>query len=176
MQDNTTNGKGDQMAMVKSGDKVLFNYRGTLEDGTVFDSTYETDCSDDCSDGECDTEGCGCDHDGGPLALVLGAGGFFPQVEEALIGMTPGEKKQVVIPAEEAFGEYDESKVFQVPTSDLPDDFDAEEGDELILTGEDDEEIGVLVLEKTAEGITFDANHPLAGEDLTFDLELMEIL
>ncbi|HZV82549.1 MAG TPA: peptidylprolyl isomerase, partial [Geobacteraceae bacterium] len=62
-----------------------------------------------------------------------------------------------------------------VPLSDLPEDFDAEEGDELILSGEDDEEIGVCVIEKTDAEITFDANHPLAGKDLIFDVELVSI-
>jgi len=165
------------MSKAKKGDSVLFNYTGTLEDGTVFDSTFEDDCSsDDCSSGECDTDDCGCGHETGPMKIVLGADEFFPQIEEALVGMSTGEKKKIVIPAAEAFGEYDDSKLFSVPVADLPEDFDAEEGDELILSGEDDEEMGVTVVEKTAAEITFDANHPLAGNDLTFELELVEIL
>jgi len=165
------------MSKAKKGDSVLFNYTGTLEDGTVFDSTFEDDCSsDDCSSGACDTEDCGCGHETGPMKIVLGADEFFPQIEEALVGMATGEKKKIVIPAAEAFGEYDDTKLFSVPVADLPEDFEAEEGDELILSGEDDEEMGVTVVEKTAEEITFDANHPLAGNDLTFDLELVEIL
>lgn len=165
------------MAKVKNGDTVLFNYTGKLEDGTVFDSTYESDCSDDgCESGECSTDDCGCDHETGPMQIVIGSGEFFPLVEEALIGMAAGEKKTMIVPADDAFGEFDETRVFTVPLSDLPEDFDAEEGDELILSGEDDEEIGVCVIEKTAEAITFDANHPLAGKDLTFELELVEIV
>jgi len=165
------------MSKAKKGDSVLFNYTGTLEDGTVFDSTYEDDCSsDDCSSGACDTDDCGCGHETGPMKIVLGADEFFPQIEEALVGMSTGEKKKIVIPAAAAFGEYDDSKLFTVPVADLPEDFDAEEGDELILSGEDDEEMGVTVVEKTAKEITFDANHPLAGNDLTFELELVEIL
>jgi peptidylprolyl isomerase len=166
-----------QMSKAKKGDSVLFNYTGTLEDGTVFDSTFEDDCSsDDCSSGECSTDDCGCGHETGPMKIVLGSQEFFPQIEEALIGMGKGEKKSIVIPAAEAFGEYDDTKLFSVPVADLPEDFEAEEGDELILSGEDDEEIGVTVVEKTAGEITFDANHPLAGNDLTFELELVEIL
>jgi peptidylprolyl isomerase len=165
------------MSKAKKGDSVLFNYTGTLEDGTVFDSTFEDDCSsDDCSSDECHTDDCGCGHETGPMKIVLGSGEFFPAIEEALEGMGKGEKKTIVIPAAEAFGEYDDTKLFTVPVADLPEDFEAEEGDELILSGEDDEEMGVTVVEKTDAEITFDANHPLAGNDLTFELELMEIL
>ena len=165
------------MSTAKKGDSVLLNYTGTLEDGTIFDSTFEADCSsEDCSDGECSTDDCGCDHETGPMKFVIGSGEFFPQIEEALVGMSKGEKKSVVVPSAEAFGDFDDSKVFTVPVADLPEDFDGEVGDELILSGEDDEEMGVTVVEKTAEEITFDANHPLAGNDLTFELELVEIL
>lgn len=165
------------MLKAKKGDSVLFNYIGTLEDGTVFDSTFEDDCSsDECSDGECNTDDCGCGHETGPMKIVLGAEEFFPAIEEALEGMSKGEKKTIVIPAAKAFGEHDDTKLFTVPVADLPEDFAAEEGDELILSGEDDEEMGVTVVEKTAEEITFDANHPLAGNDLTFELELVDIL
>jgi len=164
------------MSKAKKGDSVLFNYTGTLEDGTVFDSTFEDDCSsDDCSSDECHDDDCGCGHETGSMKIVLGSGEFFPAIEEALEGMGKGEKKTIVIPAAEAFGEYDDTKLFTVPVGDLPEDFEAEEGDELILSGEDDEEMGVTVVEKTATEITFDANHPLAGNDLTFELELMEI-
>lgn len=165
------------MKKTKSGDKVLFNYVGKLEDGTVFDSTFESDCSDDdCSSDECSDDDCGCGHASGPMELVIGGGEFFPAVEAALTDMVPGEKKSIVIPAAEAFGEFDADRVFTVAASDLPEDFDAVVGDELILSGDDDEELGVTVVEITAEEITFDANHPLAGQDLTFELELVEIL
>jgi peptidylprolyl isomerase len=165
------------MGMAKNGDKVLFNYVGKLEDGTIFDSTFESDCSDDdCSSDACSTDDCGCGHASGPMELVIGSGEFFPGVEEALAAMSTGETKSIVIPAAEAFGEFDSEKLFTVPVTDLPEDFDAQVGDELILSGEDDEELGVTVVEITAEEITFDANHPLAGQDLTFELELLNIL
>jgi len=165
------------MGKIKNGDKVLFNYVGKLEDGTIFDSTFESDCSDDdCSDDDCSTDDCGCGHATGPMELVIGSGEFFPAVEEALAAMSAGEKRSVVIPAAEAFGEFDAEKLFTVPVSDLPEDFDAQVGDELILSGDDDEELGVTVVEMTAEEITFDANHPLAGQNLTFELELISIL
>jgi peptidylprolyl isomerase len=166
------------MAQAQKGDKVTFNYTGKLEDGTVFDSTLESDCTpDECDDDNCGTDDCGCGgHETGPIELSIGSGEFFPQIEEALVGMAPGDKKTVVVPTADAFGEYDETKVFTVPRSDLPADMAPEVGDELLLTGEDDEELAVGVAEVTEESITFDANHPLAGEDLTFDIELVAIL
>lgn len=172
--------KGTTMAQAQKGDKVTINYTGTLEDGTVFDSTFESDCDhgdcdhDGCDSDECSTDDCGCES--GPMELTIGSVEMFPQIDDALIGMAPGEKKKIVIAAEDAFGEYDEEKVFTVPREDLPEDLDPEVGEELILTNEDDEELGVVVTRVNEEGVTFDANHPLAGEDLTFEIELLEIL
>jgi peptidylprolyl isomerase len=170
------------MALAKSGDKVKIDYTGKLEDGTVFDSTLEGQCdpdecdSDDCGD-DCGDDECGCGgHESGPMELTIGEGELFSQVDEALIGMAPGDIKSVVIPAGDAFGEYDKDKVFTVPRSDLPEDLQPEVGDELVLTNEDDEELGVQVVETTADSVTFDSNHPLAGEDLTFEVTLLEIL
>lgn len=170
------------MAQAKSGDKVKIDYTGTLEDGSIFDSTLEEECnpegcdSDDCGD-DCGDDDCGCGgHESGPMELTIGEGELFTQVDEALIGMAPGEKKSVIIPAVDAFGEYDTDKVFTVPRSDLPEDLQPEVGDELVLTNEDDEDLGVQVVEITEEEVTFDSNHPLAGEDLTFTITLLEIL
>jgi peptidylprolyl isomerase len=159
------------MAQAKKGDRVAINFTGTLEDGTVFDTTF---ADDDCSSDECGTDDCGCET--GPMELIIGEEEFFPLVEEALIGMAPGEKKTVVIPSEEAFGEYDEEQVFSIKRSEVPDHIHPEEGQELELTGEDDESVIVTVVEVTGEEITLDANHPLAGEDLSFEVELVEIL
>jgi peptidylprolyl isomerase len=170
------------MAQAKSGDKVRIDYTGKLEDGTVFDSTIEGECppdecdSDDCGD-DCVDDDCGCgSHESGPMELTIGEGELFPQVDEALIGMAPGDRKSVVIPAVDAFGEYDKDKVFTVPRSDLPEDLQPEVGDELVLTNEDDEDLGVQVVEVAEASVTFDSNHPLAGEDLTFEVTLLEIL
>ncbi len=171
------------MAQAKNGDKVKINYIGSLEDGTVFDSTLEdSECetegceSDDCGTDDCDCgDDCGCGETG-PMEMTIGAGEFFPQIEEALIGMVAGEKKSVVIPAKDAFGEYDTEKVFNVPRSDMPEDLKPEVGDELTLSNDDDEEIDVTVVEVNDDSVTFDTNHPLAGEDLTFEIELLEIL
>lgn len=161
------------MATAKQGDKVRINFIGTLEDGTVFDTTIqETEC--------CEDENCGCDDDcgceTGPMELTIGNEDFFPQIEEALVGMAPGEKKTVVIPAEDAFGEYDEDEVFAISREQLTGDIVPEVGMELELTGDDDEPVEVTVVEVTEETVVVDANHPLAGEDITYEIELLEIL
>lgn len=154
------------MAQARKGDTVKINYTGMLEDGTVFDSTHEQ--------GECDSGDCGCG--GGPKQLTLGEGEFLTPLEDALVGMAVGETKKVIIPAEDAFGEYDLEKVFSVPRSDLPEDLKPEIDDEIVLVNEEEEELAVIVVEVNDEEITFDANHPLAGEDVTFEMELVEIL
>ncbi|MBJ6726128.1 FKBP-type peptidyl-prolyl cis-trans isomerase [Geomesophilobacter sediminis] len=160
------------MATAKKGDKVRINYTGTLEDGSVFDTTDGHDHGDCCDDG-CEDD-CGCEH--GPLEFTIGEEEFFPQIEEALIGMAPGESKTVVIPAEDAFGEYDEEEVFTILRSQLTGDLVPEVGMELELTGEDDEPVEVTVVEVNEDSITVDANHPLAGEDITYTFELVEIV
>jgi peptidylprolyl isomerase len=167
------------MATAKKGDKVRINYTGTLEDGSVFDTTIKESgcCEDDdcgCDDEGCEDDGCGCES--GPMELTIGEEDFFAQVEEALIGMAPGEKKTVTIPAEDAFGEYDEEEVFSISREQLTGDIVPEVGMELELTGDDDEPVEVTVVEVTEETLTVDANHPLAGEDITYEIELLEIL
>ena len=168
------------MTQAKQGDKVKIDYTGKLEDGSVFDSTLESECEpDDCGcedDGDCGDDDCGCGCETGPMVLTIGCGELFPLIDEALVGMAPGDMKTVVIPAADAFGEYDKERVFTVPRGDLPDDLDPVAGDELVLANEDEEELGVMVIEANAESVTFDANHPLAGENLTFEVSLLEIL
>src|SRR6185369_13905555 len=111
------------MAQAKQGDNVKINYIGTLEDGTVFDSTLEEECdNDECGPDGCDDDDCGCGCESGPMDLTIGAGELFSQIDEALVGMAPGEKKTVVILAADAFGEFDQEKVFTVPRGDLPED------------------------------------------------------
>ena len=167
------------MAQAEKGNTVTINFTGSLDDGTVFDSTLEDAecCEDECCDDGCeDDEECGCGgHESGPMTFVLGEEILFPQIDAAIVGMAPGEKKTVKIAAADAFGEYDKEKVFTVPRSDLPEDLIPEVGDELSLSNEDDEELEVVVLETTEDQVTFDANHPLAGEDVTFEIELVSI-
>lgn len=166
------------MAQAKQGDKVRIDLVGTLDDGTVFQSTLDSDeCDDDdcgCDDAHAADEGCGCAS--GPIDVQLGSGDIFPQIEEALIGMAPGETRSVTIAAADAFGEYDDDNLVTIPRTQLPDDLRPEVGEELVLTGDDDEHFGVTVVEVNAESVTFDSNHPLAGEDLTFEITLREIV
>lgn len=156
------------MKQVKHGDRVKFNFNGTLEDGTVFDSTLESDA--------CEDDGCGCGGAGGPMELEIGAEQFFPQIEAALVGMSPGDKKTLTIAADDAFGEYDEEMVSVVPRGQFPADINPAVGDDFELVNDDGESMVVTVIEVDDAEVTLDANHPLAGEDLTFELELVEIL
>lgn len=171
------------MAQAKQGDKVRIDLVGTLDDGTIFQSTLDSvecddqECADDscgCGDDHGADEGCGCAS--GPLDVQIGAEEIFPQIEQALLGMTPGETRTVTIAAADAFGAYDEENVVTIPRNQLPADLAPEVGEELVLSGDDDEQFGVTVVEVNAESITFDSNHPLAGEDLTFAITLREIL
>lgn len=153
---------------VQPGDRVKINFNGTLEDGTLFDSTYENDT--------CEDESCGCGSEGGPMELEVGAEEFFPQIEEALVGMSPGDKKTLTIIAADAFGEYDAEMVSTIPRSQFPDDINPVVGDDLELVNDDGEGMVVSVIEVGDVEVTLDANHPLAGENLTFEVELVEIL
>jgi len=156
-----------EVLQAKHGDRGRGDDTGTREDGTVFDSTHEHE--------ECGSEECGCEG-GGPRELTIGAGEFLAPLEDALVGMAVGETKKVIIPADDAFGEYDLEKVFTIPRSDLPEDLKPEVDDEIVLVNEEEEELAVMVVEVNDDEITFDSNHPLAGEDVTFELELVEIL
>jgi peptidylprolyl isomerase len=167
---------------VKPGDRVKINFNGTLEDGTLFDTTYPTgaceddDCGCDDDGGGCEDEDCGCGRESGPMELEVGAEDFFPRLEEALIGMSPGDKKTLTILAEDAFGEYDAEMISTVPLSQFPDELKPMIGDDLELVNDDDEGMVVTVIDIDDVEVTLDANHPLAGEDLTFEVELVEIL
>ena len=137
----------------KNGDTVLVHYTGTLADGTEFDSS----------------------RDGEPLESVLGQQMLIPGFENALIGMEEGERKTVTIPPEDAYGEPIEDLVLTLPRSEVPPHITAEIGTMVRLTAEDDQEIDAIIVDVTDENIVLDANHPLAGEALTFELELISI-
>lgn len=153
------------MAKAKKGDWVSIAFTATLQDGSLFDTTRDEDnCG--CGDDECET---------GPMELRIGDYEFFPSVEDALVGMSPGEKKRVFIPAAEAFGEYEAEKVFTVDRDWLPDDLVPEIGLELELEDEEGEPELVKIIEINGDSLTLDANHPLIGQDLTYDIELVSI-
>ena len=137
----------------KNGDTVLVHYTGTLADGTVFDSS----------------------RDGDPLESVLGQQMLIPGFENALLGMKEGDRKTVTIPPEDAYGEHLEELVLTLPHSEVPAHMKPETGMLVQLALDDDQEFEATVTDVTDENIVLDANHPLAGESLTFDLELVAI-
>lgn len=137
---------------IKNGDTVRVHYTGTLSDGTEFDSSTGSD----------------------PLEFVMGSGSLIPGFEAALEGKAVGDTFSVTISAAEAYGEHAEELVFTVPVSSLPEQMAYEPGLALQLAT-DQGEMDVMVTDVTDEIITLDANHPLAGEDLTFALEVVAI-
>lgn len=157
------------MAQAKKKDKVLIHFIGKLADGTLIDSTYPQHEGDACND-----QDCGGEH--GPMELVVGEGEMYVPLEAALVGMQVGEKKPVIIAPEDAFGAYDAENIFSVERSELPADITPEVGLPLEVVGEDDEEYMVTIIEVTDTEIRLDLNHPLAGKDLTYEVELVEIL
>ncbi|MDX2480279.1 MAG: FKBP-type peptidyl-prolyl cis-trans isomerase [Desulfuromusa sp.] len=156
------------MIQAKEADKVTINFIGKLADGTVIDTTYADSDEEPCNDDN-------CSHEHGPMELTIGEGDFHNPIEAALIGMQIGEKKCVVIAPDDAFGEYDPENVFSILRSEFADDITPEVGLELEVTGDDDEIYMVTIVKLTDEEIELDANHPLAGEELTYDVELVEI-
>jgi len=149
------------MSQAKKGDKVKVHYTGRLEEGEVFDSS------------ECREDECGCES--GPLEFTIGEGNVIPGFEQAIIGMSPGETKTVVIPVDQAYGERVEEMVAVVDREDIPADLALEVGNQLEVTQEDGHAFPVVIMEVTDSTVTLDGNHPLAGRELTFDLRLVEI-
>ena len=141
------------MATAKSGDTVHVHYTGSLSDGTVFDSSRERD----------------------PLTFTVGAGQVIPGFNSAVEGMNVGDSSTVTIPAAEAYGEYRDDFVINVKPSDIPEEITPEVGMDLQLHQQDGGAIPVKITAVTEEQITLDANHPLAGKDLTFEIELVEL-
>jgi peptidylprolyl isomerase len=141
------------MAEVKQGDKVRVHYKGTLKDGSEFDSSTGND----------------------PIEFTVGEGRVIPGFEKAVVGMTAGESKTVTIPVDEAYGQSRDEFIMTVERNTIPPDFDPVVGDDLVLEQED-REIHVRVIDVTEELVTLDANHPLVGEDLNFEIELVEVV
>lgn len=141
-------------AQAKDGDTVKVNYTGMLADGTVFDTSEGRE----------------------PLEFTLGQGQLLPGFEKTVIGMKAGESKTVNIPADEAYGPYRDDLVLVMGRDQLPEDLDPEVGQQLQATQPDGSTIVVTVTAVTETTVTVDANHPLAGKDLTFKIELVEIV
>ncbi len=141
------------MSKVKAEDLVRVHYTGKLSDGQVFDSSLERE----------------------PLEVKLGQGSLIPGFEKGLLDMEPKEKKTIVIAKEDAYGEKRQELFQSVKISDLPKDLEPEVNMALMATNADGTEKQLRVAEVNENEIVVDANHPLAGEDLTFELELVEI-
>ena len=142
------------MKTAKTGDTVQVHYKGTFTNGIQFDSSEGRE----------------------PLEFQLGAGMVIQGFDDAVTGMGIGEKKQVLLPAAEAYGEADPNLLFTFPRTDLPQDMEIQLGDLLNMHSDGNgQEVQVVVTELTDETITVDANHEMSGKDLVFDLELVAI-
>ena len=139
------------MRIAKHNDKVKVHYTGKLTDGTVFDSSFERE----------------------PLQVEIGAGDLIVGFENALLGMKEGEKKEVHLQPQEAYGEHLKDLVKVVDRKYFPKDLVPQEGMQLQL-GEKEEMTLVTLAKVTPEHITLDANHPLAGKTLTFEIQLVQ--
>lgn len=140
------------MTAVKNGDRVRIHYTGKLSDGTEFDSSRGRQ----------------------PLEFEVGAGQIISGLDNEVNGMAVGDSSTVTVPAAEAYGPRDEALVHELPRSSLPDDIEPEPGLQLEAQAPDGRRIGLTVTDVKADAVTVDANHPLAGEDLTFDIEVVE--
>jgi peptidylprolyl isomerase len=142
------------MIQAKSGDIVKIHYTGKFDDGTEFATSINDD----------------------PLQFTIGEGQVIPGLEQAVTGMSPGEAKTAEILAEQAYGPYQEDKVVKVSRDQFPPHLKLEIGTVLRMRKAGGEKIRRIVTTVSETSVTLDANHPLAGEDLTFDLELIEIV
>lgn len=129
------------------------HYTGKLPDGNVFDSSVNRE----------------------PLEFTIGSGNMIPGFEQAVEGMNIGEKKTAEIPSEQAYGEKREDMVISVPRENVPGDIQPEVGQQLAVQQQEGQQVPVTVTEVTDEKVVLDANHPLAGKDLVFEIELVEV-
>ena len=141
------------MTQAKKGDTIKIHYTGRLQDGSEFDSSSGKE----------------------PLQFSIGSGQVIPGFDEVVTGMKVGEKKTAEIPCAKAYGDRDPSMVMVVDRKHVPPEINPEVGQRLEVGGPDGELVIVNVVDVNDENITLDANPPLAGEDLTFDIELVEI-
>lgn len=142
------------MTQAKPGDTVRVHYTGSLTDGTKFDSSEGRE----------------------PLEFTLGSGQIIPGLDNAIPGMAAGDSKTVTVAPEDAYGAHDASRVQTVGRDAIPDHIPTEPGTQLQVQSPDGQTIPVVVTEASETEVTLDANHPLAGRELVFDLELVEIV
>ncbi len=136
-----------------AGDTLRLHYKGTFEDGTVFDSSEGRD----------------------PLEFTLGSGQIIPGLDQGVTGMEVGEERSVTVAPAEGYGERDEKLVQAVPRETIPDHIPTEPGTQLQMQTPQGQQIPVVVTGVTEESVELDANHPLAGKTLKFDVKLVEI-
>lgn len=140
--------------LTKKGDNISVHYTGTFPDGTVFDSSVG----------------------GQPLQFELGSGMVIPGFDSGLTGMAIGEKKRIEIPAAEAYGEASPENMITIPRTDIPADMHIEIGTVLNMHQDGTGQVmQVTVVDLTTDSVTLDGNHPMAGKDLIFDVEIMAI-
>lgn len=142
------------MSAARSGDTVRVHYTGKLSDGTVFDSSAGRD----------------------PLEFVLGENHVIAGFDRAVTGMKTGEEVTVTIPVADAYGDRRDNLVIQVNKSQFPSEISPEIGMSLRMQQPDGSSVRVQITDLDEENVTLDANHPLAGEELTFEIELVEIV
>ena len=141
------------MQEAKNGDQVKVHYHGRLPDGTTFDS----------SEGR------------SPLEFEVGAGQVIKGFDDGVLGMKQGDKKTIHIPVEEAYGEKSEDMIIEFPREQFPPDMKPEIGMQLNLRGQDGRNFPVVIAEVRDQVVVLDGNHPLAGKDLIFDIEMVQI-
>lgn len=141
------------MSTAKQGDTVQVHYKGTLQDGTVFDSSEGRE----------------------PLSFTIGAGEVIPGFERAVDGMEVGETRMARVDVDDAYGERRDDLELEVPREQLPDELDVEVGTPLQLQQPDGSAVPVTVTSLDTSKVTLDANHPLAGEPLQFELTLVDL-
>ena len=141
------------MQQVKKGDTIKIHYHGRLNDGTTFDSSAGRE----------------------PLEFEVGGGMVIAGFDAGVTGMAVGEKKTIEIPFLEAYGPVQEEMIIEFPKTNFPPDLNPEIGMQLNMSNQEGQQFPVVIKEVKEEVVVLDANHPLAGKDLTFDLELVEI-
>lgn len=141
------------MSKAKDGDTVKVHYTGTLSNGEIFDTSKEKE----------------------PLEFKLGEGQLIPGFEKAVIGLKVGDSTSVDIPSAEAYGETREDLIIKVPKDQLPDEIEPQIGMQLQVNQPDGQPIPVRITDINDSELKLDANHPLAGEDLKFDIELVNV-
>jgi len=141
------------MTAIKQGDTVRIHYTGTLQDGKVFDSSEGRE----------------------PLEFAVGSGQIIPGLDAAMPGMEVGDKKRVEVACEEAYGPVNPAMRQDIPREGIPADIPLDPGTQLQMQTPDGQALPVTVVEATDTTVTLDANHPLAGQDLTFDIEVVSV-